>query len=145
MPEENATTLAAVLRRQAGYRPKAGRNSPRPGDGDRRREQLAQQQPVNDPAADRQPDYRDESGVLVSAAEQATVRTEPWLFLEEVREIYGFPESSLRYWRKTRTGPAAYRVGRRLRYPQSEIESWMREQAARDPIARSTKNKPAKT
>ncbi|MEY9857993.1 putative DNA-binding transcriptional regulator AlpA [Catenulispora sp. GAS73] len=80
----------------------------------------------------------------MSAAEQAATHAEPWLFLDEVREIYGFSESSLRYWRKTRTGPTAYRVGRRLRYPQSEIESWMREQAARDPIARSTKNQPAK-
>lgn len=80
----------------------------------------------------------------MSAAEQAAIRMERWLLLEEVREIYGFSESSLRYWRKTRTGPTAYRVGRRLRYPQSEIESWMHEQAARDPIARSTKNQPAR-
>ena len=80
----------------------------------------------------------------MSAAEQAAVPTERWLFLEEVRDIYGFPESSLRYWRKTRTGPTAYRVGRRLRYPQSEIETWRREQAACDPIAQSTKNQHAR-
>ena len=77
---------------------------------------------------------------LVTTTEQTGILTERWLFLEEVREMYGFSESSLRYWRKNRTGPTAYRVGRRLRYPQSEVESWMHEQAACDPIARSTKN-----
>lgn len=92
----------------------------------------------------RRPVRRDVAGVPMSTAEQAAVPAERWLFLEEVHEIYGFSESSLRYWRKTRTGPMAYRVGRRLRYPQSAIESWMHEQAARDPIARSTKNQPTK-
>ena len=92
----------------------------------------------------KRPERRDVAGAPMSTADQAAIPPERWLFLEEVREIYGFSESSLRYWRKTRTGPMAYRVGRRLRYPQSAIESWMHEQAARDPIARSTKNQPAK-
>ena len=76
----------------------------------------------------------------MSPVEIMASNVEDWLLVEEVVEKYGLPETSLRYWRKNRTGPVAFRVGRRLRYPPAGVEEWMRNQAARDRIAQSTKS-----
>jgi predicted DNA-binding transcriptional regulator AlpA len=38
------------------------------------------------------------------------------------------PVATVRYWRATRTGPKSARVGGRILFRQSDVESWIEEQ-----------------
>ncbi len=57
---------------------------------------------------------------------------DPWMTSPEVAARLRQPESTIRYWRSTGTGPASVRIGRRILYRTSEIERFERdrEQAA---------------
>jgi len=46
--------------------------------------------------------------------------------VEEVAEYLCVPVSTLYQWRHKGTGPAAYRVGRFLRYDPVDVQSWLR-------------------
>ena len=35
-------------------------------------------------------------------------------------------ESTVRYWRLTGYGPEGFRVGRRVLYPETEVDRWLR-------------------
>ena len=48
----------------------------------------------------------------------------------EVSEYLGVPVQTLYYWRKSRTGPPAARVGKHLRYDPDAVRAWVREKAA---------------
>ena len=42
--------------------------------------------------------------------------------------LLGVPVATLYNWRYTRTGPVGFRVGRHLRYRQSDVDNWLNEQ-----------------
>jgi hypothetical protein len=50
-----------------------------------------------------------------------------YLTLLEVADRYRTTEAVVRYWRHTGYGPKGVRVGRRVLYPQAEIERFDRE------------------
>ncbi|MDO3245846.1 helix-turn-helix domain-containing protein [Mycobacteroides abscessus subsp. abscessus] len=42
--------------------------------------------------------------------------------------ITGLPPATLRYYRHMGTGPASFKLGRRVVYRRSEVERWVAEQ-----------------
>lgn len=52
------------------------------------------------------------------------------LATKQVADEYGLSEGTLRYWRHRDEGPASFRIGRRVLYRRSELESWISEQEA---------------
>jgi excisionase family DNA binding protein len=49
------------------------------------------------------------------------------LSVEEVAEYLAIPVATLYQWRHKGCGPAAYRVGRYLRYEQAAVDTWLQE------------------
>jgi len=47
-----------------------------------------------------------------------------------VAAALGAPESTIRYWRWNGTGPAGFRLGRRVCYLESEVRRWVEAQRA---------------
>ena len=45
---------------------------------------------------------------------------------KELAEIWGLPESTLRYWRCAETGPPYVKVGGRIRYDLADVENYVR-------------------
>jgi len=63
-----------------------------------------------------------------------------WLTLEQLCDRLQVPESTVRWWRNTRTGPPAVRVGRWLRYRLTDVEKWEASlEAATEPEARHSR------
>jgi DNA-binding transcriptional MerR regulator len=56
---------------------------------------------------------------------------QPPMTIFEVSERLGVPVETLRTWRKTRTGPPSYRLGRSIRYDVAKFEQWHDEQQQR--------------
>ncbi|MBT7597990.1 MAG: helix-turn-helix domain-containing protein [Gemmatimonadales bacterium] len=56
---------------------------------------------------------------------------EPLLTPDEVCEILRVPKPTLYSWRYHREGPVATKVGRHLRYRQSDLGAWIEEQVER--------------
>ncbi|MEG8281046.1 MULTISPECIES: helix-turn-helix domain-containing protein [Streptomyces] len=56
-----------------------------------------------------------------------TVRTLPERYLTpaDVAELLGVPVETLYQWRRKRTGPPAFRVGRHLRYDPARLRQWV--------------------
>jgi excisionase family DNA binding protein len=54
------------------------------------------------------------------------------LTLDEVAAHLKVPAATLRKWRAQRSGPAAFRLGKHLRYRRSAVESFLRDQEARE-------------
>ncbi|KAB2975043.1 helix-turn-helix domain-containing protein [Streptomyces sp. SS1-1] len=56
-----------------------------------------------------------------------TVRTLPERYLTpaDVAELLGVPVETLYQWRRKRTGPPAFRVGRHLRYDPVRLREWV--------------------
>ncbi len=44
----------------------------------------------------------------------------------ELSEIWGIPESTLRYWRSGETGPPYVKLGGRIRYDLADVERYVR-------------------
>jgi len=44
----------------------------------------------------------------------------------ELSEIWGVPESTLRYWRSAETGPPYVKLGGRIKYDLADVESYVR-------------------
>ncbi|MFJ4754704.1 helix-turn-helix domain-containing protein [Streptomyces sp. NPDC088763] len=55
------------------------------------------------------------------------VRTLPERYLtpEDVAELLRIPVETLYQWRRKRTGPPAFRVGRHLRYDPVRLREWV--------------------
>lgn len=49
------------------------------------------------------------------------------LSVDEVAEYLAIPVATLYQWRHKGCGPAAYRVGRRLRYEPAAVDAWLQE------------------
>ncbi|MEU6272696.1 helix-turn-helix domain-containing protein [Streptomyces populi] len=56
-----------------------------------------------------------------------TVRTLPERYLTpaDVAELLGVPVETLYQWRRKRSGPPAFRVGRHLRYDPVRLRQWI--------------------
>lgn len=50
------------------------------------------------------------------------------LLIGDVEDEYGFPQATLYDWRHRGIGPASVRLGRRVYWRRSAIESWIAEQ-----------------
>jgi predicted DNA-binding transcriptional regulator AlpA len=50
------------------------------------------------------------------------------LRIEEVSDRTGVPLGTLRYWRWQGTGPASYKLGRRVVYDLAAVDAWLDEQ-----------------
>ncbi|MGA2302770.1 MAG: helix-turn-helix domain-containing protein [Acidimicrobiales bacterium] len=48
--------------------------------------------------------------------------------IEQVAQEYGFSRATLYDWRHRKVGPASVRLGRRVYWRRSAIESWISEQ-----------------
>jgi excisionase family DNA binding protein len=48
----------------------------------------------------------------------------------DVAAYLGVPLTTLYQWRYLGTGPAAYRVGRHLRYEPSTVQAWLQQHAS---------------
>jgi hypothetical protein len=53
-------------------------------------------------------------------------RGEQYLTTEEVAEIARTGASTVRFWRMNGTGPRGIKRGRRVLYPRSVVEAWLR-------------------
>jgi len=45
---------------------------------------------------------------------------------KELAEIWGVPESTLRYWRSAETGPPYVKLGGRIKYDLADVEHYVR-------------------
>lgn len=52
-------------------------------------------------------------------------RPERYLTPADVAELLGVPVETLYQWRRKRTGPPAFRVGRHLRYDPVRLREWV--------------------
>lgn len=52
-------------------------------------------------------------------------RDDRYLTTAEAAERLRQPESTLRYWRSSGTGPRWFKAGRRALYRESQIEDWV--------------------
>ena len=50
---------------------------------------------------------------------------DPLLTIEEVADYLNITVRTLARWREANTGPAYHRLGRQVRYRQSELESYL--------------------
>jgi len=46
----------------------------------------------------------------------------------EVAELTRLPAATLRYWRHMKTGPASFKLGRRVVYDAAEVARWIEQQ-----------------
>ncbi len=49
----------------------------------------------------------------------------PHMSPEQVAEEFGVSLATVYKWRSQRTGPPGFRVGRHVRYRQSDIDAWL--------------------
>lgn len=52
------------------------------------------------------------------------------LTTKQVAEEYGFEEATLRWWRHCSTGPASFKLGKRVVYRRSALDAWIEAQEA---------------
>ncbi|WP_061269189.1 helix-turn-helix transcriptional regulator [Cellulosimicrobium funkei] len=50
------------------------------------------------------------------------------LSLAEVSDRYGIPAETLRWYRKVGRGPKSFKLGRRIRYRETDCEAWVQAQ-----------------
>lgn len=51
-----------------------------------------------------------------------------FLTLAEVARLLRVPPATVRYWRHQHTGPRSFRIGRHVRYRQSDVLHWIARQ-----------------
>jgi excisionase family DNA binding protein len=54
------------------------------------------------------------------------------LTITEAAELLRAPVATLRYWRHLGTGPAGFRLGRRVLYRRDDLHAWIATQQERD-------------
>lgn len=50
---------------------------------------------------------------------------EEWVSPKELAEAWGVPEKTLSQWRYLRKGPRYFKLGRHIRYRQSDVDAWL--------------------
>lgn len=53
-----------------------------------------------------------------------------WLDTDQVAERLHVTRGAVRKWRTEKTGPAAHKFGRHLRYHVDDVDAWAKEQSA---------------
>ena len=53
----------------------------------------------------------------------------------EVAAITRAPEATVRYWRHAGTGPASFRIGRRVVYREQDVQRWIEHRMLVDGVA----------
>lgn len=69
---------------------------------------------------------------------RATLRTglpDRYLTPQDIAALFAVPIETVYAWRKRRTGPPAFRVGKHLRYDPAAVRAWTLRQTAADPAA----------
>ena len=61
---------------------------------------------------------------------QATLLDQEWMEPATLAGRIGVTETTLAVWRSTGRGPASLKLGRRVLYPRSDVETWL--QSLRD-------------
>ncbi|WP_280699349.1 helix-turn-helix domain-containing protein [Kitasatospora sp. GP82] len=71
---------------------------------------------------------------MKAALDQASAPGSPqplparYLEPEDIAEIFQVPLETVYQWRRKRTGPPGFRVGRHLRYDPTEVAQWVANQ-----------------
>ncbi|MYS09789.1 helix-turn-helix domain-containing protein [Streptomyces sp. SID6041] len=55
-----------------------------------------------------------------------------YLTPEDIAELFGVPLETVYQWRKKRTGPPGFRVGKYVRYDPADVLAWVVQQSSRD-------------
>ncbi|MEU4954433.1 helix-turn-helix transcriptional regulator [Streptomyces lavendulae] len=55
-----------------------------------------------------------------------------YLTPEDIASLFAVPLETVYAWRKKRTGPPGFRVGRHVRYDPAAVQAWTRAQAELD-------------
>ncbi|MEU0231457.1 MULTISPECIES: helix-turn-helix domain-containing protein [unclassified Streptomyces] len=58
-----------------------------------------------------------------------------YLTPEDIAELFDVPLETVYYWRKKRTGPPGFRVGRHVRYDPAAVRAWVTQQSEFDAAA----------
>ncbi|MFB6695797.1 helix-turn-helix domain-containing protein [Streptomyces virginiae] len=66
---------------------------------------------------------------------RATLRAglpDRYLTPDDIAELFDVPVETVYQWRKKRTGPPGFRVGKHLRYDPTDVYAWITEQKRAD-------------
>jgi len=63
--------------------------------------------------------------------DQPTDHQPDLLTITEAADLLRAPVATLRYWRHLGTGPASFRLGRRVLYRREDLHAWIDAKAAR--------------
>ncbi|MEV6331532.1 helix-turn-helix domain-containing protein [Streptomyces sp. NPDC051909] len=55
-----------------------------------------------------------------------------YLIPEDIAAMFSVPIETVYRWRKQRTGPPGFRVGRHVRYAPAAVHAWVQQQEAHD-------------
>ncbi len=58
-----------------------------------------------------------------------------YLIPEDIATLFGVPLETVYQWRKKRTGPPGFRVGKHLRYDPFAVRAWAEQRMADDAAA----------
>ncbi|MFJ6935913.1 helix-turn-helix transcriptional regulator [Streptomyces sp. NPDC101132] len=73
--------------------------------------------------------------MLAQSDLRATLRgglPDRYLTPDDIAELFGVPVETVYQWRKKRTGPPGFRVGKHLRYDPADVSAWIAEQKRTD-------------
>ncbi|MET4643683.1 excisionase family DNA binding protein [Streptomyces atratus] len=58
-----------------------------------------------------------------------------YLTPDDIAEIFGVPLETVYQWRKRRTGPPGFRIGKHVRYDPAEVQTYVRQCKSADRAA----------
>lgn len=58
-----------------------------------------------------------------------------YLTPDDISELFGVPLETVYQWRRKRTGPPGFRVGKHVRYDPAAVRAWTTERMAADTAA----------
>ncbi|MFB7311128.1 helix-turn-helix transcriptional regulator [Streptomyces sp. NPDC056192] len=58
-----------------------------------------------------------------------------YLTPDDIAEIFGVPLETVYQWRKRRTGPPGFRIGKHVRYDPAEVQTYVRQRKSADRAA----------
>jgi predicted DNA-binding transcriptional regulator AlpA len=69
---------------------------------------------------------------------RATLRAglpDRYLTPDDIAEIFDVPKETVYQWRKKRTGPPSFRIGKHLRYDPTDVRAYVSERKSADQAA----------